>query len=407
MPTEFPGENEWQSELAGNVKALCAFGSRFPGSGNDARAADWIAQRLVEYGLDAKVQRFPMMGWRLNRPAALTICHDGAGPDPFDCLPLVYSGSTPNEGVTGRLEYVGKRPLGDMRKFRIFERDNFRWDKYAIVDADGQHLAHIISRDYPERAAVAVWGALSLPFTIPTVLVAGETGRLLASWRGKEVYATLSIDSSFDPTAVSYNVIGAPSESSTPHPRDTILVTAHYDSQYNTVGAVDNATGVACLLALAKRRIELTRRHHLRFVAFGAEEVGLIGAKHYETGLAESGELSRIAAVLNLDMLGCNQPNWVHVSDHEAVIEGVRRAAANLDLAAKYGGFELVTPPWPTGDQDPYYEAGIPVVSFTWKGSLYRQIHCPGDTEDQVDWAVLNDSFHLAGQVLIELSERL
>jgi len=93
--------------------------------------------------------------------------------------------------------------------------------------------------------------------------------------------------------------------------------------------------------------------------------------------------------------------------DQDAVIAGVQKAAACLGLSAKYHGFELVNPPWPTGDQDPFYDEGIPVVSFTWKGSLYRYIHRPEDALDQVDWEVLADSHRLAEQVLIKLGESL
>ena len=45
----------------------------------------------------------------------------------------------------------------------------------------------------------------------------------------------------------------------------------------------------------------------LRFIAFGGEEVGLLGSQHYAKKAAESGE--NIVATFNVDMVGFN---WIN-----------------------------------------------------------------------------------------------
>lgn len=50
------------------------------------------------------------------------------------------------------------------------------------------------------------------------------------------------------------------------------VIGAHYDSVVGTVGANDNASGTAALLALAKRLAKFSSEHQLRFVAFVNEE---------------------------------------------------------------------------------------------------------------------------------------
>jgi hypothetical protein len=399
--------NNLQNELALDVRNLCSKGIRFPGTPEDAAAANWLSGRMSECGLDVNVQRFQLMGWKVNTPASLIVERPGKDSVKMECLPLVYSAPTLPEGVNGKLKYLGKRPLGNIKKFRVFERDNFLWNKYAVLDLSGNHLAHIISRDYPDNAPVAAWGALELPFTIPTVIISGQDGRILEAIQNDEVKVFLKVDTEFKPTINSFNVIGDVSHNEVPRPRDTILVTAHYDSQYNTIGAVDNATGVAGLLALAKRWKSIAGGRRLRFVGFGAEEIGLQGAKYYATSLKEADGLGRIAAILNLDMLGCNQPNWVHLSDDQVIINAVQKSLSELKIGEKYGSCELVCPPWPTGDQDPFYEENIPAISFTWKGSLYPYIHRPEDTIDKIDWTVVEDSFYLAEKVLTLLSKNL
>ena len=53
---------------------------------------------------------------------------------------------------------------------------------------------------------------------------------------------------------------------------EIILIGAHYDSVFGSPGANDNGSGVAAMLALARRFAGKTRKHTLRFVAFVNEE---------------------------------------------------------------------------------------------------------------------------------------
>src|SRR2546430_16717727 len=55
------------------------------------------------------------------------------------------------------------------------------------------------------------------------------------------------------------------------HP-EIILIGAHYDSVVGSPGANDNGSGVAALLALARKFAGKTTEHTLRFVAFVNEE---------------------------------------------------------------------------------------------------------------------------------------
>lgn len=93
------------------------------------------------------------------------------------------------------------------------------------------------------------------------------------------------------------------------------IVCAHYDSKaskeksWNHVispapGADDNASGVAAMLEIAKILGSTRCRNEIRFIAFDAEEIGMLGSKHYAK-LAKEQQLN-IEAVINLDMIGYN-----------------------------------------------------------------------------------------------------
>jgi hypothetical protein len=80
-----------------------------------------------------------------------------------------------------------------------------------------------------------------------------------------------------------------------------IILSAHIDSA-GTPGAQDNASGVAVLLELARTLPKLHLPFRLRFVFFGAEEVGLLGSQAYVDRHRE--DLRRCELMFNMDSVG-------------------------------------------------------------------------------------------------------
>lgn len=84
-----------------------------------------------------------------------------------------------------------------------------------------------------------------------------------------------------------------------------LIVCAHYDhvggyQECYIPGANDNASGVAMLLELYAYFLVHPPERTLRFIAFGGEEVGLVGSKFY----VEHTDLTHTEFVLNLDLYG-------------------------------------------------------------------------------------------------------
>jgi hypothetical protein len=393
-----------------DIRALAEdIGIRFMGSDADARAAKYLAGRFAELGLAPEIMVFPVMGWSLREAASLEVIPDSGEIWWVECYPYVYSASTPEGGARGRILPAGRQELFGM-KFRPFERPKFRFRKYSIRESTGVVIAQIVSRDFPVGARPAPWGVLPLPRTMPTVMIGEEDGRRLEHIVARIGYctaATLRIASQFKPDAFAANVIARLPGTDPRKAEEHILVTAHFDTQYTGPGAVDNASGVAAVLALAEHFGRERLEHSLLFALYTGEEVGFVGARQHLAALKESADLSSIRAVLNLDMLACNEPNWIHASADFLAQESTRRASATLAIAEKYGAVEIVTPCWPSGDQDPFDDEGIPCVSFTWKGYKYRYTHTPDDTLDKIDEAVLADSFALARHVVVNMDKML
>lgn len=93
------------------------------------------------------------------------------------------------------------------------------------------------------------------------------------------------------------------------HVPDSFMVfTAHYDhlgrmgKKIYFPGANDNASGVALLLELAKHYSKNKPSHSIMFIAFGAEEVGLVGSYYYVK--RPTIDLGNIKFLINFDIVG-------------------------------------------------------------------------------------------------------
>lgn len=95
--------------------------------------------------------------------------------------------------------------------------------------------------------------------------------------------------------------------------KDTfILLTAHYDhlgmmGKTMFPGANDNASGVAMMLDMANYFSKHPSKYSIAFIAFAAEEPGLIGSKHYTDNPWAELPLSRIKFLVNLDLMGSGE----------------------------------------------------------------------------------------------------
>lgn len=116
------------------------------------------------------------------------------------------------------------------------------------------------------------------------------------------------IGAKFLPACKSRNVIAYVRGSE--QPDSFIVYTAHYDhlgqmgKDAYFPGANDNASGIAMLLNLAKYYSDPahTPKYSIVFMAFGAEEVGLIGSQYYNEHPLFP--LSRIHFLINMDIFG-------------------------------------------------------------------------------------------------------
>ena len=118
----------------------------------------------------------------------------------------------------------------------------------------------------------------------------------------------VDVENTFIPKFESQNIIGYTEGE---NPDSLIVFVAHYDHigmmGESTIfpGANDNASGVAMLLNMAKYYQTKKPKYNMVFIAFGGEELGLVGSKYFvEHPLFK---LSKIKFLINFDLAGTGE----------------------------------------------------------------------------------------------------
>lgn len=170
---------------------------------------------------------------------------------------------------------------------------------------------------------------------------------------------------------------------------EIVYVTSHYDSVPGSPGANDNGSGTSTILEIARMLKDYPTDKEIRFITFGAEEIGLVGSTYYVNQLSDD-EVTRSTANFNLDMVGTAwkpaSQLYVNTVDGKAnlVWDYVKSASDELghpnDLLKLYQ--------FGRSDHVPFYNAGIDSALFIWMepgtAALEPYYHSPQDTIDHV-----------------------
>ncbi|NUP10669.1 MAG: M28 family peptidase [Polyangiaceae bacterium] len=204
------------------------------------------------------------------------------------------------------------------------------------------------------------------------------------------------------------------------------LVAAHYDTVPDCPGADDNASGLAVMLECARLVASVSPPTRVGFVAFNAEEDGLLGSRDFvEHGLAEIGV--DVRAVHVLEMVGFRgrsatqtlplpwAPASLRVPDFIGLVAKggsnallddaiASRAAPGLRLvgAKTWGPVHRVVPDLVRSDHFPFWLAGVPALLWTDTGNFRNpHYHRLTDTPETLDYAFMREVSELLCDVLV------
>jgi aminopeptidase YwaD len=348
-PAAFSGERA----LAHVGQLAQTIGSRPAGSPAAAAAGDYIAGQLAGYGYEVERQGFLFPQYE-DRVSDLT-----AGDEPIEAAAMLYSGGGEVSGPLvlggfGRAQDFPRRIDGAVALVARGDQITFQ-DKVTAATAAGA-AAVVIYNSAPVGFRGSLQGASPSP--VPVLAISGESGqRLRQRLQAGPLAARVVVDAGVTELPAE-NVVARRPETA-PAAR-TVVVGAHFDSVPEGPGANDNASGSGLLLELARALAAdpaAAPGLNVVFVAFGAEELGLLGSAHYVRGLTpEARDGTR--AMLNFDMVGVGDA--LRVGGDAALID-------LADGVARERGQTLGRLPASLGrasDHASFIAAGIPGIFF-------------------------------------------
>ncbi len=146
------------------------------------------------------------------------------------------------------------------------------------------------------------------------------------------------------------------------------------------LGADDNASGTAAVLAAARQLREMGHDRNVALAFWSGEELGLLGSADFIDDAVIPAD--RIAAYVNLDMVGRVRDNRLTVQavgsspDWTGLVE-----AANVPVGFDLG---MQTDPYLPTDTSSFNSAGVPTVNL-FSGS-HEDYHRPTDTADRINY---------------------
>ncbi|MCP9829334.1 M20/M25/M40 family metallo-hydrolase [Synechococcus sp. L2F] len=187
---------------------------------------------------------------------------------------------------------------------------------------------------------------------------------------------------------------------------DPLLVAAHYDGPLHSIGADDNASGLAALIELARHWSDHPPRRPVWLVAFDQEEWGMLGSSALARDLKASGQKLKLMVSLEMLAYTCETQNYPHPAmraiygdrgDYIAVVGNFGAAAMLPGLASRMGRYVTTKvlpvpdagralPDVRLSDHSPFWDAGYNAAMVT-DTSFMRNphYHQMSDTIDTLD----------------------
>lgn len=177
-----------------------------------------------------------------------------------------------------------------------------------------------------------------------------------------------------------------------------VVLGAHYDGERGSPGAIDNASGVALVWAVARAlsRLESRSRSFL-FVFFDQEEDDEVGSRAFVRLLEREGVDLHSVHVADLAGWDPEGSGEVEIQSPPPELEDLyRRTAAGMGIPLDFTGGG-------SSDNASFLATGLPAVGV-FQSRIHPQLHRPEDRYEVVDFAFLASMTALVTAALTELA---
>jgi aminopeptidase YwaD len=356
-------EDRLATAIRDDVERLCAPGDRALGTSRNRTATDYLIGRFAGLELATEELGFDVPEWRHG-----TAIVKGGGLG-LEAHPGPFSPAVDDEGPLVVVEDAAgidsvREPgavlllRGEIAKTQFTPRGYPFYgdpDHAAILDAleAARPLAVLAATDKsPMTGAMSPFPLIEeVGFAAPSAYMTVADGIALGGVAGETV--AVSIESEVRPSTGT-QPIGRRVGSGT----GRIVVCAHVDSVPETPGAIDNAAGVAVMLAVADLSRDSATARTIEYLPFNGEDHAL--APGEVAWLDANDDLSDVALAINIDAPGLpGAPSaYSTYGVEEKVTEAARRLTAE-DVHITEG------PQWPASDHMIFAMRGIPAIAVT------------------------------------------
>ena len=377
-------------------------GPRPLGSTANLAASDYIYQQFIRMGMAAERQPFTCPEWKSQ---AATLLLDGKplpvvantfSPSCDLSAPLVVAGCLPeleSMDIQGRIAVL----YGDLTQGTGFSARG----GFYFPEKDRQ-VFHLLETKRP-AAVITVHSKIGWTerlmrdwqFPIPSATVPAEAGLELLAGTGRPARLQIESERSGGSQPGPFCNVIARQPGKQAH---RLVVCAHFDTMEESPGAVDNASGVSILFALAEsfsgRELPLS----LEWLALNGEETGGIGDAAYLEG--NENTLQDILAVINCDGIG------QRLGVNTVALLGCSKAFQDL-VQGLLGGYPslLKVDPWFESDHTAYYFHEVPCLALSSTG-VGNVCHTTADTIQWVSPQKLGEAADFIREVIERLRDQ-
>jgi hypothetical protein len=226
-------------------------------------------------------------------------------------------------------------------------------------------------------------------------------------WPQKAPQATIQVEAKLQRDYLSQNLVGYVRGHT--QPDSFLVVTAHYDhlghmgKQAYFPGANDNASGTAMLLELAAYYAQPANRpaYSVAFIAFGAEEAGLVGSRYFVDHPLVP--LTQIRFLVNLDLLGTGNEGLTVVNGR--LLPPAYQLLTSLNEKHHFVSDIAARGRAANSDHSPFSERGVPAFFLYTRGGI-KAYHDVQDRAETLPLSAFTGVFGLVRDFLDALGAK-
>jgi len=398
-------------ELWADFNAICDCGGRLAGTESEDRAFAFLEGRAgAATQLSGSSITVPYGGWSAKN-ASLRL----PGGQWVGCHALLRSVATPQAGLTAEVVDLGRGTLQEIaahaadisgrivlvRHELMFSAGTIHRRRKYLAALERGAVGFLIAGPIPGQTVAGSCGRLDGP-GIPAAGITPEAAAALRRTAGGWATATLHIETEERPAETRTLLFDLPGRTD-----EWVVLSAHVDGHDGSESAMDNASGLAAVLAVLRALALQVKdfRRGVRAALFSVEEWALTGSAQYVASLSQA-ERRAITLNVNLDCVG-GSPSLTALTSGFAALEPF------LLRVAEMSGVPLrtVRPLFANSDHANFALAGIPafrlVAGFDDPNANVAQVLTPSDTRNKVRESELKQAATLSAAIVAEACNAL